>query len=221
MNNMYCSDAPCLPSRTAMYTGRFGIHTGVVSHGGTAEVVTPVVEKWIKANAASKEDWYLHINYWDPHTPYRTPEDYPNHFANDPLPDWITDEVFEQHKQKVGPHGAREVGMFSWERPKRFPKHPGENMGELGIYGEHATADQATTHIPMIIRWPGKVTPGSTDDGLHYNLDMAPTLAAMFGKDSFDNWDGQSYASTITEGKDTGRGWAVPELMKRHPHEFE
>ena len=32
----YCSDAPCLPSRAAMFTGKFGIHTGVVGHGGTA-----------------------------------------------------------------------------------------------------------------------------------------------------------------------------------------
>jgi choline-sulfatase len=34
--NCHCSDAPCLPSRTALMTGRFGIHTGVVGHGGTA-----------------------------------------------------------------------------------------------------------------------------------------------------------------------------------------
>ena len=30
----YCSDAPCLPSRAALMTGRFGIHTGCVGHGG-------------------------------------------------------------------------------------------------------------------------------------------------------------------------------------------
>ena len=34
-DNCYCSDAPCLPSRAALMTGRFGIHTGVVGHGGT------------------------------------------------------------------------------------------------------------------------------------------------------------------------------------------
>jgi arylsulfatase A-like enzyme len=34
--NCYVSDAPCLPSRTAMFGGRFGIHSGVVGHGGTA-----------------------------------------------------------------------------------------------------------------------------------------------------------------------------------------
>ena len=32
----YTSDAPCLPSRTAIYSGRFGLHSGVVGHGGTA-----------------------------------------------------------------------------------------------------------------------------------------------------------------------------------------
>ena len=32
--NYYVSDAPCLPSRTAYFSGRFGIHTGVINHSG-------------------------------------------------------------------------------------------------------------------------------------------------------------------------------------------
>jgi choline-sulfatase len=35
-DNCYISDAPCLPSRTALWSGRCGFHTGVVNHGGVA-----------------------------------------------------------------------------------------------------------------------------------------------------------------------------------------
>ena len=52
----------------------------------------------------------------------------------------------------------------------------GENQGELGIYEEHATADHGTCRIPFIIKWPG-CREGHVDAGLHYNLDLGPTLA--------------------------------------------
>ncbi len=34
--NVYASDVPCLPSRTALITGQFGFRTGVINHGGRA-----------------------------------------------------------------------------------------------------------------------------------------------------------------------------------------
>ncbi|NGP45373.1 sulfatase-like hydrolase/transferase [Bacillaceae bacterium SIJ1] len=322
-NQYYTSDAPCFPSRTALTTGKFGIHNGVVGHGGTAadlrhegegrqfksqldtesfasifrsaglktalispfgerhsawpfyagyhemyntgkggmesaEEVTPVVEDWLERNGA-QDDWMLYVNFWDPHTPYRAPESFGNPFADDPLPAWITDEVFEQHRKKVGPHSAMEINMYNNETLPEYPRYPGElenkddlrrmmdgydcgvrhmdehvgrvfkkledlgvmddvviiitadhgeNMGELGIYGEHGTADQGTCRIPMIIRWPGKTT-GSIDDGLHYHIDLLPTLAEMFGTQPSPNWDGQSYATVISEDKDAGRDYLV------------
>jgi choline-sulfatase len=39
--NVYASDLPCLPSRTALSTGRLGIHNGVAGHGGTAAAPFP------------------------------------------------------------------------------------------------------------------------------------------------------------------------------------
>ncbi len=41
--NVYTPDAPCLPSRTAFYQGRFGIQTGVVTHGLTMKQAEKLV----------------------------------------------------------------------------------------------------------------------------------------------------------------------------------
>lgn len=38
---VYASDSPCLPSRSALITGRFGIHNGIVGHGGSAAELHP------------------------------------------------------------------------------------------------------------------------------------------------------------------------------------
>src|SRR4051812_37171690 len=35
-DNCYASDVPCLPSRTSLACGKFGVHHGAISHGGTA-----------------------------------------------------------------------------------------------------------------------------------------------------------------------------------------
>ena len=74
----------------------------------------------------------------------------------------------------------------------------GENMGELGIY-RHATADQGTTRIPMIIKWPGMKT--GTNKGLHVNVDLLPTIADIIGEEKTPHWDGVSYKDALSENK--------------------
>lgn len=320
-DNYYCSDAPCLPSRTSLMTGQFGIHHGVVNHGGrhadprpegrsrefrdrlwggslpgflrrrcglhtasispfadrhsawqfyagfaeihdpgqggmeSAEQVTPVALDWIRRRAR-EEDWFLQVNYWDPHTPYRVPAEFGNPFADQPLPAWLTPEVLAGHRRGVGAHGAREIAMFDDRVDPRYPRQPGEvhdpaslrqlfdgydcgirymdnhlgqlldaladagvldetvvivssdhgeNLGELGLYAEHGTADQFTCRIPLIVRWPGLPGGGRADAGLHYHLDLAPTLAELLGQPPEPRWEGQSFAPAIRDGLDCGR----------------
>lgn len=172
----YTSDAPCLPSRASLFTGRFGIHSGIVGHGGTAadlkltgkerefmdnylnhnwinqmrrkkyytvsispfaerhsaywfcagwnelyntgkygmetaEDVYPYAEKWLMENG-SKDNWFLHLNTWDPHAPYRTPLSFEYSFESDPIPSWITQEIINEHRKSYGPHSAREPNGF-------------------------------------------------------------------------------------------------------------
>jgi arylsulfatase A-like enzyme len=83
----------------------------------------------------------------------------------------------------------------------------GENQGELGLYAEHATADDITCHVPMIIKWPGMQ--GGVDSGFHYHLDWLPTVAELLGQNRQPEWDGESYADSLMSGDDCGRDSVV------------
>lgn len=324
----YCPNAPCLPSRASMVTGLYGIHNGIVGHGGTAadlrlqgrdrsftddisenglfmqfrhagmhtvsfstfaerhsawwfnsgfnecynvglrggesaEQVTPHVLDWLQRNGKT-DNWMLHIHYWDPHTPYRAPASFGNPFENEPLPDnWITPETFQEHRQHIGPHGANEINMWNDDTCKQWPRHPGkletpadvrrfidmydcgvrytddnigqilslvkglgvydedlaiiitsdhgEDLGELGIYGEHGLADEPVCHIPLIIRWPGAQR-GAAVSGFFDNVDLLPTVQELLGTKTFGKTyrcDGTSFAPALLRGEKCARDAAV------------
>ncbi|MBW2280520.1 MAG: sulfatase [Deltaproteobacteria bacterium] len=321
----YASDTPCLPSRTALLTGRFGIHNGVVGHGGTAadpfvdgegrrfhssigatsfpgrlealglhtvtlssfaqrhsawhwyagfrevrhtgkmgmenaDEVSALALDWLARNG-ERDDWFLHVHFWDPHTPYRAPAEFGDPFAGDPLPEWLTEEVRARHWQGCGPHSAQESYGFGPSETVRtlFPRQPqqidggdavralfdgydtgvryadehigrilnrladlgvlddtaimisadhGETLGELNIYSDHHTADEFTSRLPMILRWPGLEGP-RVDRAFHYQIDVAASLVELAGGRPSSTWDARSFAPALREGRDEGREFLV------------
>jgi arylsulfatase A-like enzyme len=95
----------------------------------TADVVEPLALDWLKRRGKG-DNWFLHVNLWDPHTPYRSPASMAKLFKDDPLPAWLTEEVRQAHWNGGGPHSAREVNGFGtndWENsiPNSYPQQPG------------------------------------------------------------------------------------------------
>lgn len=86
----------------------------------------------------------------------------------------------------------------------------GENLGELGLYAEHGTADDVTCRIPMIIKWQGGKS-GIVDSGFHTNVDLCPTFGEYFGVKMRGDYeyDGVSFAKTLTDGIDCSQPYAV------------
>ena len=61
----------------------------------------------------------------DPHTPYSTPESFGNPFADEPVAEWLTEEVRQSAWDGYGPHSAREVHGWGDEKVhERFPRLP-------------------------------------------------------------------------------------------------
>ena len=189
--NCYASDVPCLPSRTALFGGRFGIHNGVINHGGVAsepftdgnkrefrstvgstnwmsclrtlgyrtasissfaerhsafhfyagfndiinpgqcgiepaEDVSPLAIEWI-AKHGRAENWFLHVNFWDPHTPYRARTSTSRCSAISRCPDGSTN-ASAPPTGTTAARTAQEVMGFGnaweWEYAPRWPKQP-------------------------------------------------------------------------------------------------
>ncbi|HEX2196841.1 MAG TPA: sulfatase [Actinomycetota bacterium] len=72
-----------------------------------------------------------------------------------------------------------------------FMSDNGFLWGEHGIVGKRYAYTQSI-QIPLMIRWPGEVEPGSVDDRLVANLDLAPTLLDVADVPAPTGFDGRS-----------------------------
>ena len=183
----YCATSPCVPSRTALISGRFGIRNGVVSNHGagarfniacgpyggpkyandvfprvlkrqgydpvcfsnfadrhyamwfmcgwsefhtpnlkggaeTAEEVNAKVMPWLRNNA-TRENYYLHINYWDTHRIYKMAPSWADRFCAFPVTQaWPGEETIRDHQAITGPFTAH--GQFQDDK-STVPLMPG------------------------------------------------------------------------------------------------
>jgi arylsulfatase A-like enzyme len=66
--NVYVSDAACMPSRTALFSGRFGIRTGVVNHGGAGAEPFPESTNRAFRSTCSRTSWMAALRGQKLHT---------------------------------------------------------------------------------------------------------------------------------------------------------
>lgn len=181
----YCSDSPCLPSRSALTSMRFGIHNGVFGHhvhdskfrsgpggfhsmdpalfgrhldhngvptasvscfadrhrayfflGNFRESIRPTLStgndedagdvnraafRWLHDHA-KEESWFLHINYWEPHTNYVMPPEWAHRAAKmGPAPAWPDETAIAGHQKIYGPHSATDL-HGNRGKPSAFPE---------------------------------------------------------------------------------------------------
>jgi len=118
----------------------YGFHETIdTGRGGleNAEEIFAEVERWLNGRG-KQNNWFLHVNMWDPHTPYDTPVEFGNPFEGDPIDPWLVPDVLEKQRESYGPHSAREVPDYdSNMNPKFWP------WGR----GEIASLDDAKIHI--------------------------------------------------------------------------
>ncbi|MCF8260909.1 MAG: sulfatase [Melioribacteraceae bacterium] len=132
-------------------------NTGGIGEEG-AEEIMPIAKDWLQRNAKN-DNWFLHINLWDPHTPYRVPEEYGEPFKEDPLPEWYTEEVRQKHWKGAGSWSAQEGLGYGEEHPynnpEKYPRQPSQissiEEARKMFDGYDTGIKYADDHIKMIL----------------------------------------------------------------------
>ncbi|NQT51987.1 sulfatase-like hydrolase/transferase, partial [bacterium] len=88
-----------------------------------ADEITPHAMKWL-ADHAKDDNWFLHVNYWDPHTPYRTPAEFGNPFEGQPFDEWLDEDKIRRDFEGYGPHSAQDLAHLGPCDPGQWPRLP-------------------------------------------------------------------------------------------------
>lgn len=81
--------------------------------------------------------------------------------------------------------------------------------GSMDLAGLKWTNWQGGIHVPLIVRWPGRVKPGKTTHRLTAAYDYMPTLAEVMGVKVPEGKDGQSFLPTLMGKPQSDRGYIV------------
>lgn len=132
---LYTTSISTFPERHSSNWFNAGFNeTYNVGKGGieSGEEILPVALDWLNRNK-NRDNWYLHVHLWDPHTPYRAPKEFGNPFKDKVLDTWIGEKELEQHKELYGPHTNFEINMYDDNVSKDFPRQLGKvtNLDEL------------------------------------------------------------------------------------------
>jgi arylsulfatase A-like enzyme len=164
---------------------------------------------WIAAHCTRPRPFFVWLHLFDPHTPHTPPQPYADGFRPasatglGPVRAWVPfrtpgprafdepvlggnrdlyDGEVAYMDRQLGRllDGIASRGLLDTTIVALVADH-GENLGEHGLLYRHVGLFDTTTHVPLMIRWPGPPRAGRRFDGLVQTIDLFPTLLAAAG----------------------------------------
>jgi arylsulfatase len=167
------------------------------------EALLEQIEPWLKKKPATP--FFAYVHFMPPHDPYLTPlEMYYLFYEKEPPNAWRSPYPFEEVERELRAREEpwsqqlylnrydshllyadwgigqveemlREAGLFENTLFIVTSDH-GEAFGEHGYKGHTISAYDETTHVPLVMRFPGRDGPTGRVSGLTQTIDLLPTL---------------------------------------------
>jgi arylsulfatase A-like enzyme len=174
-----------------------------------AEMPIDMTMDWLAARAEKPRPFFIWLHLFDPHTPHTPPQPYALGFRpatagglsppsawvpfRQPAPRGFVDPILGGNRDLYDGEVAyldRQVGrLIDFLESRGLLENTvvalvadhGENLGEHNIRFRHIGLFDTTTHVPLMIRWPGRRREGRRLAGLVQTIDLFPTLLAAAG----------------------------------------
>lgn len=192
-----------------------------------ADDLTPRAQAWLRAHQG--RPFFLYVHYLDPHDPYLSPElvanrspflpDYEGPVTGDwvhgvyngrlALPDPARDvpqlvALYDSEIHYVDAHIGRLLETLDPAVLARtlvvFTSDHGEELLDHGGWKHGQTLYEEQIHVPLILRWDGKLARGRRESAPVALLDLLPTLAAAAGVESRPQWEGLDLVAALAGG---------------------
>ncbi len=187
-----------------------------------AELAVDTTLDWI-AERRGERPFFAWLHLFDPHTPHTPPQPYALGFRpssplglypvrawtpfREPGPRMFVEPVLGGQRELYDGEVAyldRQIGRLLGFLESRgllentllvMVADHGESLGEHGILFRHAGLHDTTTHVPLMIRWPGSDREGRRIEGLVQTIDLFPTILKAAGV-AVPPQDGQNLEKT-------------------------
>jgi len=171
--------------------------------------VSDAAAAWLKEDPA--KPFFLWVHYFGPHE----------------KPDWrVAEERREDLRIAMYDRDTesldREVGRLletvhdldlQAETLVIFHADHGESLGEQALVGHGQLLNEATMKVPLILRFPGRVSPGLRISGLARNVDILPTVVDAAGLEPRAEVPGESLLPR--SGSIARRAWEALRNVRR------
>lgn len=199
----------------------------------SAELAVDTTLDWIASRQESPRPFFAWVHLFDPHTPHTPPHPYALGFRAsgftglDPVRTWIpfrqpggrtfTEPVLGGQRDLYDGEVAyldRQVGRLAAFLESRgllentvlvVVSDHGESLGERNIQFRHVGLHDIITHVPLLIRWPGRERTGRRIEGLVQTIDLFPTILNAAGV-AVPSQEGQDLKAMADEGRLAHRG---------------
>lgn len=156
------------------------------TEGYIVDTVTNRAIDWIKKQQKRKKPWFAYLPYNTPHSPWQVPEKYWQKYQNKGL----TPEAACAYGmvENIDDNMGRVLSLL--EETKQldntivvFLTDNGANSDRFnaGMRGRKGSPHEGGTRVPLFIRYPKLIEPGTVVKPITAHIDLLPTLVEMTG----------------------------------------